>query len=175
MSTKNALTWKRYRTFEQDLLGALELTKGELCNELGVFSCIDFIHLVPLGGNDPFGNGQYTPMIAPVVNTPIAVDRVALSGCGKRVDTDADGQPVVFDELDLAATSLDLSDADTAAAVDATLTDLYRRLLARDPLPEELEALTALTEDGDGNPLTAREFAKLACFAVATTSEFLFY
>lgn len=175
ISTQNRLVWKRYRTFERDLLAALALDPGSLCLELGRFSCVDFIHLVPLGGNDPFQSGQYTPMPAPVVNTPIAVDRVVLSGCGRRVDLDAAGTPLVFDAIDLDVPALSLADPAMSTSVDSTITSLFRRFHARDPQPVEKEALRSLTVDDDGSPISSRDFAKLACFAIATSTEFLFY
>ena len=54
-STRPNLQWKRFAALEADLAQALELPKEEICNEFGRESCIGKVHLVPLGGNDPFG------------------------------------------------------------------------------------------------------------------------
>lgn len=169
ISTKNRVAWKRHRAFESDLLAGLALEKQELCNELGLYSCIDFVHTVPLGGNEPFAKSQYEPLPSPTVTTPIAVDRVALSGCTARVDKDAAGPAVVFVGLDLAAGSVDEEDA--AAAVDA----LGPRLLSRRLTPDEVAAFADLRVDDDGADVSARDFAIVSCFAVATLSENLFY
>lgn len=173
-STRNQLVWKRQRAFEQDLLGALSLDKGELCNELGRYSCVDFVHLVPLGGNDPFGKAQYEPIPAPSVTTSLSVDRVVLAACGRRVAKDAAGPAVVFGALDLSAPALDASDPEVAAAVDETIATLYRRFLARDPTADETTIARDLLLDETGQPVSARDFARLACYAVGTTTENLF-
>lgn len=52
---------------------------------------------------------------------------------------------------------------------------LYHSLLARDPNDAERATLAKLAVDGAGNPVDRGNFAKLACFAVAITSEFLLY
>lgn len=169
ISTKNRLAWKRHRAFERDLLAGLDLEKQELCNELGLYSCVDFVHLVPLGGNEPFAKSQYEPLPSPTVTTPIAVDRVALSGCTQRAEKDAAGPAVVFVDLDLGAASVD-----EAAAV-ATVDVLGKRLLGRALLPEEAAAFADLAVDDDGSDVAARDFAILSCFAIATMSENLFY
>lgn len=173
-STRNQLVWKRHRTFEQDLLGALSLDKGELCNELGRYSCADFVHLVPLGGNDPFDKAQYEPLTEPSVTTSLSVDRVVLAGCGRRVALDAVGPAVVFGALDLQAASLDVSDPAVDAAVAEVITALYRRFLARDPSYDEAALVRELLIDDAGQPVSARDFARLACYVVGTTTETLF-
>ena len=76
----------------------------------------------------------------------------------------------MFRGFDLSA---DAPDADDPA-VEATVVDLYRRLLARDPRPSEVDSVARLTVDEDGNPVTGEEFAALACVAVASSTEFLF-
>jgi hypothetical protein len=168
ISTRGRLVWKRYRALEQDLVKALEVDAATMCNELGQFSCVDLVHLVPLGGNDPIGKGQYVPAAAPQVTTPIAVERVVMAACGRRVDDDAAATPAVFTSLDLTADSV------TEAEADATADVLYDRLLMRDPLETERDALRELRTDDDGADVSARDFAKMACLAVGTTTEFLF-
>lgn len=169
ISTRNRLAWKRPRALESDLAAALTLQPSELCSELGLYSCIDFVHLVPLGGNEPFSKSQYEPLPSPTVTTPIALDRVALSACTVRVDKDIALAPVVFGGLDFGADDVD----DDAAAV--VLDVLGKRLLGRLLTPGEIEEFTALTVDDDGAAVSPRDFAILSCFAVATLSETIFY
>lgn len=169
ISTKNRLAWKRQRALETDLMAGLALEKQEVCNELGLYSCVDFVHLVPLGGNEPFAKSQYEPLPTPTVTTPIAVDRVALSACTARVDHDIAGAPVVFGAIDFSAASVD------EAAADATVENLGRRLLARELTPGEVDEFRDLTVDDDGAAVAPRDYAILSCFAVATLSENLFY
>lgn len=167
------LQWKRAAAVERDLMRALELSSEQLCLEVGVAPCVEQVHLVALGGHDPFGLGLFESLEAPLATTPIALDRVALSGCVARADLDraAGDAAVVFTAFDLAAAAPAGDDPQVAAM----LTELYHRLLARDPLATELEALGELTLDEAGEPISGREFAVLACYAVATTTEFLFF
>ena len=167
-STRARLLWKRNVTLEQDIVRALELQPDEVCNELGTASCTREVHHVALGGAAPFTLGLHKALPAPMLSTAVVVDRVILSACSNRVAKDALGPAVVF-------TALDLSDERAPAAgdeaFDATVTALYRRFLARDPTVEEVTVLGDLVAE----PMTAQEFAILACYAVGSTTEFLFY
>lgn len=165
------LAWKRYRAVENDLVRALALSKETLCNELGAYACVDEVHLAPLGGNEPFEKSQYEPARTPTAVTPVALDRVVLAACSRRVSLDTTSSPQVFTALDLGAGALSPDDG----AVEETVVALYRRLLARDPLPEEVELARQLTTDDEGQPVSAADFAKLACYAVGTSVELLFY
>ena len=178
-SLKHDLQWKRAAALQRDLMNALELEYDEVCLEVGVAPCVEQVHLVALGGHDPFGLGLFESLERPLKTTPIALDRVALSACGARVEADraAGDQAVVFTALDLdgpAPVAPDGSD-EVHEAVAATATALYRRLLARDPLASEVEILTQLSVDDEGDPVSAAEFAQLACYAVTTSTEFLFF
>jgi hypothetical protein len=172
-SAKHDLQWKRARVVQRDLMRALELESDEVCLEVGVAPCVEQVHLVALGGHDPFGLGLYESLDAPLKTSPVALDRVALSACGARVELDreAGDDAVVFAALDLEG---DAPAADDDA-VHALATSLYRRLLARDPLDEEVEILAQLTVDGEGEPVSAADFGALACFAVTTSTEFLLF
>lgn len=169
-STRNDLQWKRALVLQRDLLRALELSEDELCKELGTFDCVKDVHLVSLGGHDAIESAIYNSLPGPLATTPVAVDRVVLAGCTHRVDADAAGDAKVFSELDLK------SDAPAAddPAVESTITTLYRRMLARDPIEAEVEQLATLVVDEEGEPIAAADFAKLACYAIGTSTEFLF-
>jgi hypothetical protein len=174
VSVKNDVQWKRYAAIEQDLATALELDPSDLCRELGQANCIRQVHLVPLGGNDPFDTGILQPTAEPLATTPAVVDRVLLSACGRRVALDRaapGGQAVVFSALDLNA----LAPAPADSPTTATITELYRRLLARDPSSEEIGLVAELTTQASGERLAAADFATLACFTIGGSTEFLFY
>lgn len=174
VSTKNDVQWKRYAAFESDLALALALDSANLCTELGQASCIRQVHLGPLGGNDPLDTGVLLPTVEPLATTPAVVDRVLLSACGQRVALDRAapaGQAAVFKELDLNGPAPEPGDARLAA----TITELYHRLLAREPSPGELGIVTDLAADGSGEPIAAADFTTLACFAIGSSTEFLFY
>jgi hypothetical protein len=174
VSTKNDVQWKRYAAFESDLALALALDPASLCTELGQASCIRQVHLGPLGGNDPFDTGILLPTAEPLATTPAVVDRVLLSACGQRVALDRAapaGQAAVFKELDLNGPAPEPGDA----RLTATITELYHRLLAREPSPGELGVVADLAVNGSGEPIAAADFTTLACFAIGSSTEFLFY
>lgn len=173
ISSKADLRWKRATPLKNDLMVALGLNEQEVCSELGLDGlCFNLIHMVPLGANDPVKAAMYKPVAEPGATAPLAIDRVVLSACGARADLDAfSGTRVVWQTIDLAAASLDPSDP--AIATDVQL--LYRKLLARNPTPEESALVASLAEDVNGENVPARDFAKMACYAVATTSEFIFH
>ncbi len=125
------------------------------------------VHVTALGGNDPFFREQYEPVEQPNAASVLALDRLVLSACAQAVDRDAAGMAQVFTGVDLRAAALSPSDPGTSALV----TTLYRRLLARDPVNEETAAVAELASGSP--PPSASEFAKLACFSIATTAEFV--
>jgi hypothetical protein len=168
-SQGDAVLWKRHAAFEADLMQALELGRDEVCKELGERNCIRDIHVIALGGNDPFRSGINVPPSQPLSTTPLVVDRVLLSACSARVRADKAGPAKVFNQLDLRGAT---PSAD-APAVEATITTLFRRLLARDPKPGESAVIKTLL-DGDEKAASAEEFATLACFAIGSSLEFLF-
>lgn len=170
-STRNHLIWKRAHAIEQDLALALELDPETMCQELGEFSCTERVHLTTLGGHDPFEQGLYRGVGSPLVTTPLALERVAVSACTARAKADMSGDPVVFVDLELG------EDAPSSGsdAYRYTVRTLYRRLLARNPEPEEYDVLAALLESPEGGRASGEGFAVAACVAVATTTEFLFF
>lgn len=155
------LQWKRGAALVEDLKGALELDLP--CTEFGVADCAA-VHLVPLGGKDPFGAAMYRAVAEPMATTAMALDRMVLSACTNRVDLDAAGDPVVFTHFDLAGAAPGLDPARALAA------ELYQRLLGRDATPAELDEVATVASEG-----TARDYAVLACYAIGTTTEFLFF
>lgn len=163
VSQRPRLQWKRYAALEADLASALELPADQLCTEFGSASCIRDVHLVPLGGHEPYETGMLEPAAEPLATTPTVIERVVLSACSARVERDRSEHKLFTFDL-----------AGKAVADDALGTTLYRRFLARDPEPVELAALRELAVD-DSGPIAADEYAKLACFLVGTQSEFLFF
>lgn len=168
---RGELQWKRNVALQRDLMRALELPEEAVCNELGRGSCTREIHHISLGGADPLSIGLYEPLPDTLVSTPIVLDRVVMSACASRASLDRDGQAIVFTDLDLAGAAPAAGDDDFTA----TVTALYRRLLSRDPEPHELTTLGELVVDEAGKPVSAYDFAVLTCFAIGTTSEFLFF
>lgn len=171
-SSRADLRVKRWRQIVRDLGGALALTEDELCAETGLHDCTT-IHVVPLGGIS-VDNGLYAPVDGLSVTSNQAIERFVLQACSNRVTLDLErleaGEELkVFGPLAACEGSLD------TACVDAQTTELYRRLLARDPVEAEHTVLRTLASDTDALGGDAAAFATTACFMVATTTEFLTY
>ncbi len=174
-SAKPRVRPKHGRRFAHQLASGLELGVDELCTELGQYDCVEEAHLIVMGGVDAANLGVARPLEVAPVTAPIAYDRVAISGCFERVQRD-------FDDPDNAAVfgpllaELPTTDADRRQVA----TDLYTRLLLRSPTEPELEVLADFFHDSiDPRETDATEadrlWAGLACFAVATSLESLFY
>lgn len=163
------LTWKRIDALSNDLRRALALSESELCNEVDEIACVN-VHQVALGGKKPFAQAQWTAVGAPLATTSSALDRLVWSACHNAAVRDA-GTPRVFTDLPPAATTLDLSVAATSQAVDAQITTLYRRLLARDPEAAEVALVRELAQDPAGAARSAQAFDTLACFTIGTMTE----
>ena len=170
-SQGEAVLWKRHAALEADLMRALELGRDDVCKELGERNCIRDLHVIALGGNDPFLSGINFPPGQPLSTTSLVVDRVLLSACSARARADKAGPAKVFSDLDLRGNA----PAADAPQVEKTIATLFRRFLARDPKPNETAVVKTLLEgDKDSRPASAEEFATLACFAVGSSLEFLF-
>jgi hypothetical protein len=160
------LTWKRYRAFEHGLMSGLELGKDEVCSELGRGSCVDQVHLAVLGGNEPYVSAQYERAQAPTILTSIAVERVVLAACERRLalDKGLGTGAVVFKYW---------SAADAAVPEDkvkAQTKELYRRLLAREATGEELAASVDILKI----VTTPEKLALSLCLVVGTQVENVF-
>jgi len=175
-STRGALVWKRGPALANSLSAALVVPVEDLCRELGRFDCVGLAHQVPLGGNDAFVKGQYQPLVEPGATTAVAFDRLALSACSVAVELDR-GRPAGFIFRGHALDDVPLDPSDPAVQEGARFvgTELYRRLHGREPREAEQQALLELLTDDEGAGVSGLDFAKLACFAVASTTETLFY
>lgn len=168
---------KNGQRLQRELSRTLDLAPGEICNELGRFDCFG-IHSVVLGNTDAFGSGLYKPLPETTSTSPIAVERLILSGCTQRADADLDNPAtaVLFGALELNADG-GLADLD-ADSVSQTIDGLYQRALSRRAKDTEIDHLKQLYRDieASGRSQTpARDWATLGCFSVLTTMEALFY
>ena len=176
-STRSRVKRKSPALLAGDLGQALDLPRAALCRELvggaagSGYDCFEAYDIL-LGGVEPYELRIDEPLITPTVAAPLAVDRIVLSACGERVARDfaAPDQAVVFTEV-AAQTGQAGPDDDARAAVAARL---YERLLARPARSDEIDALVEFDAELGANP-QPREWAQLTCYAVATTTEFLFY
>lgn len=166
--------WKRVKAIKSDLAYALDLPADKLCSELGSLPCFDQVHLSALGGNEPFVLTQYEPVDKPTAISAVVADRVALAACSNKVDSDASATtPSIFTHYDLNEMSLP-GDANYLAALDAQNTQLYQRLLVRDPSAQELTLLQSLGANANGDAISNADVAKLSCYTIATSTEFHF-
>ena len=200
-STRNRLRWKRAAPLANDLARALGVdqpcrTPADLSSRLksgtsfsqlayacdppigsefagaGSFATSALeLHRHALGGYNIFDN-LVGPEDGPAATTMVATERIVMVACLTAVDgAAADTTPLFDASLDL---TLDTG-AVTATDLDAVVTSLYRRLLARDPLEAERQVVLTLAVDDAGAPISVRDFAVLTCHILATSSEFLFF
>lgn len=177
-SLKPSLKLKDHRVLKSDLSALLKLNGDELCKELGNFSCLDVVHRVTLGGVAAERQGVYTPSELSSVTAPIALERVIYSACGVRVRRDFNPEEErdgLFGSLEL--TSGGLLTEPRGEQTRRVITTLYQQALLRNPSEEELEELVVMYEElvEAGVPLPGPSWAWGMCFAVLTSTEFLFY
>jgi hypothetical protein len=177
VSARASVRWKRVAALERDLAAAVELDPANLCGEVGFDGiCFSFLHLVPLGGNDPVVAAMYEPLVEPGASTALATDRVVVSACGRRADLDSlADEPVVFKHIDMTLAEVTPS----TPGLDAQIDELTRRFHARNATEQEKVLIRSLAEplmvEGQSTAVSARDFAKTACYAIATTTEHLFH
>lgn len=166
-SSKARVKFKTGIRIANDLSQALELDRDELCTELSVHDCFE-VHKIVLGGVEPYKLRVDEPLPSAPVAAPMAVERIALTACGERAQRD-------FDEPGRAALFADVVETSTPEALAAVANRLYERLLARAATAPETEALVGLYDELGERAARNRTWAQLSCFAVATSTEFLFY
>ncbi len=176
-SSRNNLRFKGPERLTLDFAAALSLPPEQVCNELGQYSCATVVHTVTLGGVDPYGNGLYEPLPATGVTTPIAVDRMALAACARRVglDVSTPSSAVIFQGLTLDAQERLVGRE--GPPVKAAITALYQRGLLREPTEAEVAALVQLAAEVEaaGSPRPGRDWMTAACFAVLSSAESVFF
>lgn len=171
-STKANLRFKEVTRIHNDFAQALGLPANEVCLELGQYDCRT-VHAVTLSGVEPYELGLFVPLPSTTVTTPIAVERLAVHGCERRVTMDTDNpSAVIFTGLtDGAIANLD------DPAVTEVIDRLYKRAVLRPATESEIDHLKQLYRDieatGVDNP--ARQWAIATCVAVLTSVESVFY
>jgi hypothetical protein len=168
-SEKAQVKFKRNARLATDFAAALSLPRESLCKELGQYSCADQVHALPLGGTEPYGIGLYEPLAQSGLTSPVAVDRLALAGCIQRVSLDI--------STPNAAVIFKADPATGAGAIEGAVDTLYKRVMLRKPTDAEVATLKQLHADivAKGKPDPSRSWMTLACFAVLTSQESLFY
>ena len=152
-----------------DLATALALPHDALCKELSVSDC-HVAHNIVLGGVEAYEARIQRPPATLSVVAPIAVDRLMLSACGERAHRDFSDpkNAIVFVEV-----ASGKHDTEARAQV---VERIYDRVLARPVNATEREALVAFYDQLGGSGVDrAQTWAQLSCYAVATTTEMIFY
>jgi len=152
------------------LARGLELERSELCREFGQYDCARDVHFIALGGVEPYTLRIDEPLPSAPITAPIAVERIALSACAERADRDVSSpaEAVVFKEMSAEPTAEDLG---------AMANRLYQLLMSRDAEPDELAEFETYWQElaaEEGVDLE-REWATYTCFALASSTEMLFY
>jgi hypothetical protein len=153
LSLHSKIRMKNADQLARDLEGSLELDAQSLCKELGELSCIDEVHKISLGGVDPYDKNIYNGRKDIGLSTPLVIERIVLSACEKRVEIDFSGGALIF-----------------TADRKASVRNLIERAFLRDASEEEIAGLAGAFVDSDETT-----WAVASCFAVLSSSEFLFY
>ncbi|MCG8423391.1 MAG: hypothetical protein MJE77_36285 [Proteobacteria bacterium] len=174
-SPKATVQFKGNRRLNNDLARALGLPGERVCTELGRLPCTSQVHVITLGGVEPYRLGLQRPLAHTSATTPIAVDRVVMFACRERADEDlADpGNALIYAELSITGGRLAVDEPSVANAIDR----LYKRGLLRPATAAEVGHLRQLYRDIEAtdSQAPARDWAVLACFAVMSSMEQLFY
>ncbi len=150
-----------------DWARGLDIPESEVCRELGRYDCATLVHVITLGGVEPYQLGAREPLPEAPVTAPLAIDRMALSACTRAADRD-------FANPDGALIFRPGDGGWTAEAQSAAWSELIDRLWFRPPGEGEVDELLPLAEEID--PATRpRDWAIASCFVVATSFESLFY
>lgn len=175
-SQRNNLRFKGGARLRLDWARALDTTPDALCREIENFDCLDFVHVIALGGVDPYSAGIHTPFKETPVSAPMIVERVALNACARRWNADAatPDQAKIFGEV-LGSDRIPEGGAGDTSK-DAVVIRLYNRALLREPTGDELATFRSMyTQIESRSDAPAQEWAKLSCFVVLTSVESLFY
>ena len=169
--------FKGPRRLSMDLQMVLELSETEICSELGLYSCLDFVHPITLGGIEPYRQNIYTPASPLSATAPLAIERVIYSACGQRIlqDFNQPNQARIFKNLNLSPDGrlMDINQG----AVEEVIQTFFKRSFLRLATPQEVESLKRLYQTiADSNvQLSTAQWGWAMCHGVLTSVEFLFY
>lgn len=172
-STRADLRPKRWRQLSLDLQGALELAEDDVCKETDRFQCTT-LHVVQLGGISE-DNGVYETQGQLPVTAGLSTERVVLKACVNRLERDREAEePVVFGHIDGEGAGFAAAGLPEGLLEDQA-TELWRRLLARDPSPEELAGAAELHASVVASGGDNAAWAAVLCMALGTSTEALSY
>lgn len=154
----------------RDLAAALELPRDSICRELSQYDCFSDAFRIVLGGVEPYRIRVVEPQEKASLTAPIALDRLAMHACTLRVEEDVKSPATAV----LFRPSKARPDRKWK---QQTATTIYDRILRRTPTAEETTRLVSFYDTvGRKSAATAsRDWTVLACFAVASSLESVFY
>jgi hypothetical protein len=166
------LRYKEVLRLTNDFAQAMEISPNEVCLELGQYDCRG-VHNIALGGVEPYELGLVEPTPETTITTPIAVERLAVHACERRVTLDLGNSGAkIFAGISNGEIA-NVDDPAVAAAID----QLYQHAVQRPATESEVGHLKQLYRDvaalGGTDP--ARDWALASCVAVLTSVETLFY
>ena len=169
LSNHSNIRFKKVYLLRNDFAMALQLPPNELCIEAGK-DCVGSYNIV-LGGVDP-NMMLYSRIEQPVTTSPIAVERIALQACRRRVNLDfGAGKPLIFANIPASGSTFEQSHRDAVHR-------LYQNFLQRDPTDGDYAGHEKLL-DSLGSMVSAQEIGKVwaqtACWMVATQLESVLY
>jgi hypothetical protein len=176
ISGKGVVRFKRNIRLTTDFAIALGLPFDTFCQELGQYSCTLLVHPLALGGTDPYNSGLYEPLPFTGATSPIVIDRVALNGCLQRVTADLADPSTALIYKGITVDGAGKMDPTQQPVADA-VTQLYQRIMLRNPTSAETEHLRQLYRDieATGKPQPAQNWMTLSCFSVLSSVESVFY
>lgn len=163
----------------RDLSTGLNIPREEICRELGRYDCVSEAFRIVLGGVQAPDLAVNTPLEDAALTAPIALDRVALHVCLKRVQNDlADPKKAVL--LRAGAAGTEAGAKPTPAWLAATTANIYSAILMRAPSASERAQMAAFYDQVQkgrkaGDPKITSDWVTLSCFAVASSLENTFY
>jgi hypothetical protein len=175
-SSKGVVRYKRNERLNGEFAKSLGLTPVAVCNELGLYPCA-LVHIVALGGVDPYNVGLYEPVPFTGLTSPLATDRVALGACVQRVTADlaTPASALIFKgvTLDGAGKLTNVDAAEVKTAIDL----LYKKVMLRPVTDAEVGHLKQMYADilATNKPEAGKSWMTLTCFAVLTSVESVFY
>ena len=169
LSNRSNIRFKKVYLLRNDFARALQLPPNQLCIEAGK-DCLGSYNIV-LGGVDP-NMMLYERIEQPVTTSPIAVERIAMQACSRRVNLDFGGsKSLIFADIPKSGSTFEQSHRDAVQR-------LYQNFLQRDPTDGDYAGHEKLL-DSLGSMVSGQEIGKVwaqtACWMVATQLESVLY
>ena len=180
VSADPRVKFKDGERYLRDLSANLNIPREEICKELSRYDCVTDAFRIVLGGVEAPNLLVNEPIAEAALTSPIAVDRVALHVCTKRVKMDRakPAEAVLFKAGAFGREGR--AQTPDREWLNSTADAVYGSILLRSPSAREIQNLAAYyTQVAEGRPANsvdaAADWVTLSCFAVASSLEAVFY